>query len=122
MFDVFGDVKALFKLESTATDNVVFRLHYKATLIILIVCSILVTSKTYIGDPIDCIVEEIPPEVSVLNLYSDFLNSPLHCSEDNYISSAKKTIWQSSILMKTIFSREDNFTTVLQKVVYFHFT
>ena len=99
MFDVFGDVKALFKLESTATDNVVFRLHYKATLIILIVCSILVTSKTYIGDPIDCIVEEIPPEVSVLNLYSDFQNSPLLRRQ---LSSAKKTIWQSSILMKTI--------------------
>ena len=64
MFDVFGDVKALFKLESVATDNVVFRLHYKATFIILAVCSILVTAKTYIGDPIDCIVEEIPPEVS----------------------------------------------------------
>ena len=64
MFDVFGEVKALFKLESTATDNVVFRLHYKATFIILVVCSILVTSKTYIGDPIDCIVEEIPQDVS----------------------------------------------------------
>ena len=64
MFDVFGDVKALFKLESVATDNVVFRLHYKATFIILAVCSILVTAKTYIGDPIDCIVEEIPQDVS----------------------------------------------------------
>ena len=66
MFDVFGDVKALFKFESFAIDNVVFRLHYKATFIILVVCSILVTSKTYIGDPIDCIVEEIPAEVSAV--------------------------------------------------------
>ena len=74
MFALFGDVKALFKLESTATDNVVFRLHYKVTVIILIACSILVTSKTYIGDPIDCIVEEIPSKVSVLNLYSNFQN------------------------------------------------
>ena len=72
MFDVFGDVKALIKFESIAIDNFVFRLHYKASFVILIVASILVTSKTYIGDPIDCIVEEIPPEVSVLNLYSDF--------------------------------------------------
>ena len=69
MFDLFGDeVKALFKLESIATDNVVFLLHYKVTVIILIACSILVTSKTYIGDPIDCIVEEIENDVSVLNL------------------------------------------------------
>ena len=64
MFDVFGDVKALFKFESVATDNVVFRLHYKATFIVLAVCSVLVTSKQYIGDPIDCIVEEIPQDVS----------------------------------------------------------
>ena len=71
MFDVFGEVKALFKLESTATDNVVFRLHYKATFIILAVCSVLVTSKQYIGDPIDCIVEEIPAEVSVVKLRAE---------------------------------------------------
>ena len=74
MFDLFGEIKDLLKLESTATDNNVFRLHYKVTGIILLACSILVTSKTYIGDPIDCIVEEIEPDVSVLNLYSNFQN------------------------------------------------
>ena len=66
MFKVFDEVKAFLKLESTATDNVVFRLHYKATFIVLAVCSVLVTSKQYIGDPIDCIVEEIPAEVSAI--------------------------------------------------------
>ena len=45
----------------------VFRLHYKATFIILVVASLLVTSRQYIGDPIDCIVEEIPNNVSVYN-------------------------------------------------------
>ena len=70
MFDLFGEVKDLFKLDSTTTDNNVFLLHYKVTGIILLSCSILVTSKTYIGDPIDCIVEEIEPDVSVLNLYT----------------------------------------------------
>ncbi|KAF0289297.1 Innexin inx2 [Amphibalanus amphitrite] len=35
-------------------DNIVFRLHYKATKPLLLVCCILVTSKQYIGDPIDC--------------------------------------------------------------------
>ena len=64
MFDVFTPVKGLMKLETICIDNNVFRLHYKATFIILAVCSILVTSKTYIGDPIDCIVEEIPQDVS----------------------------------------------------------
>ena len=65
MFDVFGDVKSLVKLESICIDNNVFRLHYKATFVILVLASLLVTSKQYIGDPIDCVVEEIPQNVSL---------------------------------------------------------
>eukprot|EP00094_Tigriopus_californicus_P012121 TCALIF_11713-PA protein Name:"Similar to inx2 Innexin inx2 (Schistocerca americana)" AED:0.09 eAED:0.09 QI:0/0/0/0.75/1/1/4/0/526 len=63
MFDVFGSVKDLIKLDSICIDNNVFRLHYKGTFVILVVCSLLVTSRQYIGDPIDCIVEEIPNNV-----------------------------------------------------------
>nr|NVI75124.1 innexin 2 [Cucujiformia] len=44
-------------------DNNVFRLHYKATVIVLVAFSLLVTSRQYIGDPIDCIVDEIPADV-----------------------------------------------------------
>lgn len=57
MFDVFGSVKSLLKLDSVCIDNNVFRLHYKATVIILVAFSLLVTSRQYIGDPIDCIVD-----------------------------------------------------------------
>ena len=64
MFDVFTPVKGLIKLESICIDNNVFRLHYKATFIVLVIASLLVTSKQYIGDPIVCIVEEIPNNVS----------------------------------------------------------
>ena len=70
MFDVFGSVKGLIKLDAVCIDNNVFRLHYKATFIILIVSSLLVTSRQYIGDPIDCIVEEIPNNVSLYSLLS----------------------------------------------------
>ena len=63
MFDVFGSVKGLIKLDTICIDNNVFRLHYKATFVILVTASLLVTSKQYIGDPIDCIVEEIPRDV-----------------------------------------------------------
>lgn len=63
MFDVFGSVKGLLKLDSVCIDNNVFRLHYKATVIVLVAFSLLVTSRQYIGDPIDCIVDEIPPNV-----------------------------------------------------------
>jgi len=37
MFDVFGSVKGLIKLDSVCIDNNVFRLHYKATFVILVV-------------------------------------------------------------------------------------
>ncbi|XP_046441367.1 innexin inx2-like [Daphnia pulex] len=63
MFDVFGSLKGLLKLDSVNIDNNIFRLHYKATVIILISFSLLVTSRQYIGDPIDCIVEGIPSNV-----------------------------------------------------------
>lgn len=63
MFDVFGSVKGLLKLDTVCIDNNLFRLHYKATVIILIAFSLLVTSRQYIGDPIDCIVDEIPLHV-----------------------------------------------------------
>ncbi|XP_046984394.1 innexin inx2 [Schistocerca americana] len=67
MFDVFGSVKGLLKLDSVCIDNNLFRLHYKATVIILIAFSLLVTSRQYIGDPIDCIVDEIP--LAVMDTY-----------------------------------------------------
>ena len=35
----------------------------QATFIVLVTASLLVTSKQYIGDPIDCMVEEIPQNV-----------------------------------------------------------
>lgn len=63
MFDVFGSVKGLLKLDVVCIDNNVFRLHYKATFVILVAFSLLVTSRQYIGDPIDCIVDEIPLHV-----------------------------------------------------------
>ena len=77
MFDVFGSVKPLLKLDKICIDNNIFRLHYKvyfqlgksfhlrvqATFVILVTASLLVTSKQYIGDPIDCIVADIPANV-----------------------------------------------------------
>jgi len=63
MFGIFGEVKSLVKLDDVCIDNNIFRLHYKASVIVLVVASLLVTSRQYIGDPIDCIVEEIPNSV-----------------------------------------------------------
>ena len=55
VFELFGSVRRLVKLDEVCIDNNVFRLHYKATVIFLIAFSLLVTSNQYFGDPIDCI-------------------------------------------------------------------
>jgi len=68
MFDVFQPVKDLLHLDDICIDNNIFRLHYKATTIILITCSLLVTSRQYIGDPIDCIVDPDVPQ-NVMDTY-----------------------------------------------------
>ncbi|KAL5241875.1 hypothetical protein ACI65C_009285 [Semiaphis heraclei] len=67
MFDVFGSVKGLLKIDSVCIDNNIFRLHYKATVIILVAFSLLVTSRQYIGDPIDCIVDDVP--LAIMDTY-----------------------------------------------------
>ncbi|KAK7067145.1 Structural component of the gap junction, partial [Halocaridina rubra] len=61
MHDVFGDIKSLVRLSDIHTDNNIFRLHYKATMFVLIVCSLLVTSRQYFGDPIDCVTSNVDP-------------------------------------------------------------
>lgn len=59
MYDVFGDIKNILKVSPISIDNNVFRLHYKATMFVLIACSLLVTQKQYFGDPIDCVTSDV---------------------------------------------------------------
>lgn len=50
-----------FKLQlagSVQTDNAIFKLHYRFTVAVLVVFSILVTTKQYFGDPINCDTSE----------------------------------------------------------------
>ncbi|KAF5284400.1 hypothetical protein FQA39_LY17075 [Lamprigera yunnana] len=58
MLDFLNSFKSLIKLEKIHTDNNVFKLHYRFTVIMLIVFSILITSKQYFGDPINCDVQD----------------------------------------------------------------
>ncbi|XP_076062709.1 innexin 2 [Oratosquilla oratoria] len=59
MYDVFGSIRSLLKVDSVSIDNNIFRMHYKATMFILVAFSLLVTQKQYLGDPIDCIVDGV---------------------------------------------------------------
>ncbi|XP_068234407.1 uncharacterized protein [Palaemon carinicauda] len=69
MYDVFADVKNILKVSSVNTDNTIFRLHYKATMVLLIACSLLVTQRQYFGDPIDCDVDPNYIDQGIMDTY-----------------------------------------------------
>uniref|UniRef100_A0A2A4K4P2 Innexin n=1 Tax=Heliothis virescens TaxID=7102 RepID=A0A2A4K4P2_HELVI len=54
MIDLFMPFRAFLKFENVCTDNNVFRMHYKVTVIMLLVFTLLVTSKQFFGEPIHC--------------------------------------------------------------------
>jgi len=68
MLDIFRGLKSLIKISHIHIDSAVFRLHYSLTVILLISFSLIVTTRQYVGNPIDCIHSKDLPE-DVLNTY-----------------------------------------------------
>ncbi|XP_063983959.1 innexin inx1 isoform X4 [Diachasmimorpha longicaudata] len=68
MLDIFRGLKSLIKISHIHIDTPVFRLHYSLTVILLISFSLIVTTRQYVGNPIDCIHSKDLPE-DVLNTY-----------------------------------------------------
>ena len=68
MLHLFLGLKSLVKVSRFHTDCSVFRLHYRATVMVLLAFTFIVTSRQYIGAAIMCVhTEDIPKEV--LNTY-----------------------------------------------------
>eukprot|EP00092_Neocalanus_flemingeri_P000939 GFUD01000999.1.p1 GENE.GFUD01000999.1~~GFUD01000999.1.p1 ORF type:complete len:391 (+),score=69.13 GFUD01000999.1:54-1226(+) len=68
MDDIVGPLKAyLQKSDSAVTDNLAFKLHYRATSVVLLVCMMLVSAGQFLGDPINCIADGVPG--GTLDLY-----------------------------------------------------
>ncbi|KAB7504538.1 Innexin unc-7 [Armadillidium nasatum] len=63
MADLFRSLNNFFKIDEIVIDNNIFKLHYKVTGVLLITCSLLVTERQYLGDPIDCITDKVPAEL-----------------------------------------------------------
>lgn len=55
-------MKTFFRGRKCVVDNVVFRLHYQLTLIILVAFSIAVSGSQFVGNPIECISKDDIPE------------------------------------------------------------
>lgn len=62
MHGTFGGFASRFKKSGSSNfiDNTTFRLHYRVTFSILLVCSLLTTLYAYIGSPISCMVNGVP--------------------------------------------------------------
>ncbi|ETN60917.1 innexin [Anopheles darlingi] len=60
-----------FKYKFVTIDNLAFKFHYRATFIMLLVCTLLVTSRQYIGEHIRCITGGSIPE-HVINTFCFF--------------------------------------------------
>lgn len=61
MDGIVGPLKAYLKKSDPASiDNFGFKLHYRATFVVLLVCMALVSARQYIGDPIQCIADGVP--------------------------------------------------------------
>ena len=98
MLDLFYQFTHFLKIQESVTiDNNVFRLHYKVSLLVLLLsfgseivtyaslqasvmvltmATLLVTARQYIGDPIDCMVE-------VTMMRKDTLKMPSNGRVDN---------------------------------------
>jgi innexin len=68
MLDIFRGLKSLVKISHIQIDSPVFRLHYSITVMMLISFSLIVTTRQYVGNPIDCVHTKDIPE-DVLNTY-----------------------------------------------------
>ena len=53
----FDSIKGYLKFDDVWIDNIVFRLHYKATFIIFVTASLFLTSRQFFGPPIACYVD-----------------------------------------------------------------
>lgn len=61
MLSTFSSIKQYLKfdLSRVVIDNIVFKLHYRWTFVLLLVATLLITSRQYIGEHIQCISDNV---------------------------------------------------------------
>uniref|UniRef100_A0A182PZH7 Innexin n=1 Tax=Anopheles farauti TaxID=69004 RepID=A0A182PZH7_9DIPT len=68
MTEPYRIIETTANVNHVKTDSSIFRLHTNATVILLVTFSIAVTTRQYVGNPIDCVHTRDIPE-DVLNTY-----------------------------------------------------
>uniref|UniRef100_A0A0K8RDF6 Innexin n=1 Tax=Ixodes ricinus TaxID=34613 RepID=A0A0K8RDF6_IXORI len=69
LVNLFGGLRRLLRRRSIQIDNCVFRLHWLVTSSVLVVFSLVVTARQYVGDPIECVPPTSDFPMEVLNTY-----------------------------------------------------
>lgn len=54
MIDLFGSIRSLFKVHRVVEDSMIFRLHYRATVAVLLASCLILACKSISGSPIHC--------------------------------------------------------------------
>jgi innexin len=91
MLNFFASLAGFFKREDVQIDNLGFQLFYRLVAVILLACSLIVTSEQFIGDPIDCI---LPPNSPITQELWD-----VYCwTQTTYTSLTNETL-QSGVPM-----------------------
>ncbi|XP_022647435.1 innexin shaking-B-like [Varroa jacobsoni] len=68
MLSLIGTLRGLLKIKPVHIDGMMFRLHHGPTVVLLLAFSVLITTKQYFGDPIDCDVSGGASK-SLINVY-----------------------------------------------------
>lgn len=77
MLTTFENIKKNFRLKpkNYSIDNIVFKLHYRFTTLVMLVAMTLVTSQQYIGEHIRCISEKKTVPENVMNTFCFFTST-----------------------------------------------
>jgi hypothetical protein len=55
MLSVFENLKSFFTYRRISTEGLVFKMHHRATVCIILAFCLMVAARQYVGDPINCI-------------------------------------------------------------------
>ena len=110
MNSLFDGLKSLVHHKSIVIDNPVCRLHYRATTVILLASSILVTAEQFFGDPINCMHKETK------EMPKDFLNTYCWIHTTFSVDSS----WHKSVGEEVIYPGVDNSKGFKDSKLIFH--
>lgn len=92
MLSTFGLVSPYFKFKygDISIDNIAFQLHYKWSFAVLIVCTILVTSRQYIGEHIRCTTGDtkLDPVINTFCFFTTTFTLARHLNESVFEAGA----------------------------------